>query len=330
MHYAMESFTGVRPTADLTVANYIGAVKPILDAEEAEPDAQSAVFLAEIHAATTANPRDVAVHSRELTRTLIASGYNGEIYSQWDIEDLVGPTELSIRGLVSVARLLRLPTLKDKVGGDDKIDTAPVDLAMYPMMMAADIILARPEFVPTGKDQLPHLEITREIVRAHNAKYGTELPMPEAKNVDPINIGTLSRHEGKMSKTEPKGAIFLGNSPDEARTKIMKAVTASGPGAEMDARIDNLLTIARGLASASDTRLDELTELADAVKAGEPQTPTFKDGVAEITGDFIADLQERRDSVSDSEVDERRSRGHEWIRPIASATLDTIKTSQRT
>lgn len=334
MNYAMESFTGIRPTADLTVANYIGALQPIINDEQRAKvegrEVQSSVFVAESHAATTADPRDVARQSHELTRTLIALGYNGEIYSQWDIEDLVGQTEIAMRGLTTVARLLRLPTLKEKVGQSAEVESAPVSLAMYPMMMAADIVLARPEYVPTGKDQRPHIEITRELIRRHNKKFGTDLPLPKDKDVEPINIGSLGPDSGKMSKTEPNGAILLDETPEQAKRKIMKAFLAPEPGEVRNARVDNIVAVAHGLSLPGDTRFDEIVHLAGQVKDGFPASKDFKEGVAEIVGGFVIDLHDKRQSVSNSEVVARRESGHEYIRPIATATLRAIQTAQRT
>ena len=334
MNYAMESFTGIRPTADLTAANYIGALKRTIDDEQIARDKgveiQSSVFLAEIHAATTADPRDVVCHSHELTRTLIALGYEGEIYSQWDIEDLVAPTEYALRGLTSIARLLRLPTLKDKVGQTDAVESAPVSLAMYPMMMAADIVLARPKFVPTGKDQRPHIEITRELIRAHNRKFKTDLQLPKDKEVEPINIGSLGPDSGKMSKTEPKGAILLDETPEQARKKVMKAYLAAEPGDERNGRVDNIVAIAHGLSLPGDPRFDEVVQLAGQLKDGSPVSKDFKEGVAEIVGGFVADLHEKRQSVGDLEVAARRESGHSYIRPIATETLTAMQAAQRT
>jgi tryptophanyl-tRNA synthetase len=89
MRHAIDTFTGIRPTADLTVANYIGAVKPLLKQEAREREGSSSIFLAELHAATTEDPSKIKSHSEQLVRTLLASGVKGEIYSQYDVKDLV-------------------------------------------------------------------------------------------------------------------------------------------------------------------------------------------------------------------------------------------------
>lgn len=330
----MKSFSGIRPTGGLTAANYIGALKRTIDDEKAAEvggnQIQSSVLVAEIHAATTADPRDVVFHSHELTRTLIALGYGGEIYNQRDIADLVAQTEYALRGLTTLARLLRLPTLKEKVGQSASPESAPVSLVMYPLMMAADIIMARPEFVPTGKDQRPHIEITRELMRAHNRKFKTDLRLPKDKDIEPINIGSLGPDSGKMSKTEPNGAILLDETPELARRKIMKAFLSSEPGNERNARVDNIVAVAQGLSVPGDARFDEIVQLAGQLKDGMPVSRDFKDGVAQIVSGFVADLHEKRQSVSDAEVAARRESGHDYIRPIAAATLTLLNTAQQT
>jgi len=322
MKYGIESFTGIRPTADLTVANYIGAVKPILDQETDGHD--SAIFLAELHAATTNRPAEVMQHSHELTRTLIASGVRGEIYSQRDAQDLVSEVEMSLRGLTTVSRLLRLPTLKEKVQQSDNTENANVALAMYPMMMAADIVLARPAEVPTGKDQKPHLEITNELIRSFNREYDADLPEPQMREVTLPNILSLDASGRKMSKSYPKGAVFLNDVPEIGRRKIMKAVTASEPGPEMDVAIDNLLSIANGLSSDEDA-LGEVAQIGEDIKSGERRMKEFKENIGDIVVGFLVDINDKRDSISDEEVRVRIAQGNEWFRPIGEETAAYVR-----
>ena len=325
MNYAVESFTGARPTADLTLGNYLGAIDPVLTREAAGE--KTAIFLADLHAATTHDPRKVVGHSIELARTLIAADVQSEIYSQRDFTKEVMAVELAIRGLVSTARLLRLPTLKDKIKNNENLDNANTALLLYPVTMAADIILARPREVPTGKDQLPHLEITNEIIRKFNRAFDASLPAPAAREVEPVNIMSLDGSGTKMSKTLPRGAVFLSDTPDVAHKKIVRARTASGPGPEMNEAIDNMLAIAlplgrRGVDLAV---LSELTELGERVKQGEPGAGNFKGVVGDIVAAFLRDINERRESISDADVADRLARGREWFAPTASETAEYVE-----
>lgn len=324
MKHAIDSFTGIRPTADLTVANYLGAVKPILDRESEYPEDTSAVFLAEIHAATTNRPSEVIAHSFELTRTLIACGVQGEIYSQRSIEDLVMRAEVSLRGLVRVSELLRQPTLKDKIRSSDNPDSASVALAMYPVLMASDIVLARPSEVPTGKDQKGHLELTNVLIRRFNSEYNAELPEPTNREIEPVNVLSLDGSGRKMSKSIPTGAIYLDGSPEEAKRRVMRAVTASEPGAALDTSVDNLLYLGHNLHGTEYVEDSELTDLAEAVKNGDRVTKQFKEAVAANVSGFIGEMQIQRDKISDHDVKERVRRGNNWIRPIADETAQYI------
>lgn len=318
--HAMGSLTGVRPTADLTLGNYFGAIKPILDREKDAADS-SAVFLAEMHATTTDSPRDVMHNSREVTRTLIACGVMSEIYSQKEFRDEVLAVQAAIMGLTSVTRLLRLPTLKDKVGSSNELSGANVALATYPMLMASDIILARPAQVPTGKDQLPHLEITNELTRSFNREFDAELPLPSAIGVDPPNVLSLDG-EGKMSKSRPKGAIYLSDTPKAASKKIMRATTAPEPGEQMDQNIGNLEFIGVNLPGPADA--EAIRGLAGEVKAGKPAAGELKKLVAANVEAFIDDITMKRSGVSDADVRERLAQGNAWFRPAAEETVEYV------
>lgn len=323
MKYGVDSFTGIRPTADLTVANYIGAIRPIIDREG--EDHRSAVFLAELHAATTDDPRSVQHHSLELTRTLIAAGVQSEIYSQRDFAKEVAMVEYSFRGLTSVSRLLRLPTLKEKVTQSDNPETASVSLMMYPMLMAADIVLARPGVVPTGKDQKPHLEITNELIRAFNRTYDADMPEPAVIEEKPINILSLDGSGRKMSKSIPKGAIFLSDTPDIGRRKIMKAKTASEPGEQMDSSIDNLVSIAEPLAR--DMPIVDMVEMRALAEQAKTQgrAGEFKVYIGQVVADFLLGINEARLNVSDAEVKARIQQGKTWFSPIAQETVEYVE-----
>ncbi len=327
MKHGVDSLTGIRPTADLTIANYLGAVQPILQ-DEAE-GRSGAVFLAELHAATTNEPREVLKFSHELTRTLIASGVQGEIYSQKDFADDVAAVEYSIRGLITAARLLRLPTLKEKIKQSDNPENANVSLMMYPVMMASDIILARPESVPTGKDQKPHLEITNELTRLFNSRYNAELPEPTARDQDPINILSLDGSGRKMSKSIPGGAIFLDDAPEVGHKKIMKTRTASEPGPDMDKAVDNLVVIAEGLGGQRfNDEIISLRALSERVKAGEGVAGQFKSGVGDIVADFLQGINAARALVSDQEVRDRIAKGKTNFAPIAHETRGYMEAKQ--
>ncbi len=317
MEYGLNSLTGIRPTADLTVANYIGAIRPIIESEQQGDD--TCVFIAELHAATTHPPAEVLGYSRELGRTLLASGIKGDIYSQKDTQDYVLSAEYMLRGLTTVNRLLRLPTLKDKVMGSDDTGTASVGLAMYPIMMASDIIIARPEKVPTGKDQLPHLEITKELIRSFNNTYNATLPEPVALDLTPPNILSLDGSGRKMSKSLPSGAIFLDDSVEVARKKVMRAVTATEPGTAMNVVVDNLTTIAENL-NTQNADLSEFLTLGDEIKEGEKKMGVFKGIVAEVVGSFLSEMSDRRESVTDADVTNRLAAGRDRVCNLAKQT----------
>lgn len=322
MKYGLETFTGIRPTADLTIANYLGAIDPLVDYESANQGHQTAVFVAEMHAATTDDPRKVMANSNELVRTLIASGVEGQIFSQRSFQPQVAAIETCFRSLTTVSRILRLPTLKEKIKQSDNPEVANVALAMYPILMASDIVLMRPRFVPTGKDQLPHLEVTRELIHSFNKTYGAQLPIPTQRIEDPINVLALDNSGRKMSKSHPSGAIFLDDEPGVAARKISRATTASGPGDEMNRAVDNLVFIGTRLGNVVSG--SDLLCIGNGVKDGQPRLKELKDGVASNVLAFLGTIQSRKSDISDAAVAERLSAGHDWASPIAKQTLDHV------
>lgn len=230
LDHAVNYFTGIRSSEPrLTLGNYIGAVLPILEAQRrcdpAGPERERPlVFVADLHGFTD-QPVALIEQSRvETIYTYLALGLDParcDVYVQSQIMFETLRTMLLLARHLTISQLSRCPTLKDKVADPDR---ASVALAQYPLLMSADIILQRPRFVPTGKDQRAHLEIARDIVGRINHEAGRPLlPMPEGMTAEPPNI--LALHgDGKMSKTSPENAaIFLDDTPENAREKIQRA-----------------------------------------------------------------------------------------------------------
>lgn len=287
-------FTGVRPTGDLTVANYLGAVEPIVALQKS--GLQPMVFVADLHALTDYEPKIISKYINEVTADYLALGIDPEqttIFAQSQIASQVTILTSLLARHISVAELLRVPTLKDKLKSSAKPETANTLLLLYPVMMAADILLQRAEKVPVGEDQLAHLEVARELARRFNDKYGDVFPIPKASQIRSLRILSL-KGEGKMSKSHPEGAIFLTDDPKLAAQKIKKAQTAS-EGVLSDS-LQSHIILAKGL-SQNEQEKEQIDELIKKHMKGASVMGEFKEVFAKIVVNFLSQFQEKRAKI---------------------------------
>jgi tryptophanyl-tRNA synthetase len=325
--YAVEIFTGMRPTGNLTVANYVGAVKPLL--QLASSGARPTIFVADMHALTTHEPADVAKLNLSVVADYIALGLDPQkvdIFLQSSIQQETLEATFMLMRHVSVAELLRVPTLKDKIRNGQSEATASALLACYPVMMAADILLQRARYVPVGIDQLPHIEVTRLLADRFNRQYGSVFPLPDSQIVEPIKILGL-KGTGKMGKSIPDEAVFLADPEGVIRKKIKSAMTAC-PG-EMTEALKSNIALAQGLCYDSE-RLDAVDSLIAQHMAGEKVMGSFKALLAEIVVDFVRGFQERR-ALLEKQPDYLNGvleAGNQRARQIACETLRLAREAQ--
>lgn len=294
--YGTEYFTGVRSSEpNMTIGNVIGAIKPILELQEIEshlPHEKPLVFIADMHAFTDQNPREIVHNREEILASYLALGIDPnktDIYVQSQIADEVLMMTMALSRRMSIRQIERVPTLKDKVGEDTK--RANMFLAQYPLLMAADIILQRGHIIPTGKDQKAHIEVTRDLVDTINREVGDLiLPMPTTMDLEPVNILAL-KGEGKMSKTDPSRAILLDDSLDEIAFKIRKAQT--GISGERSPHLESLITIGKSL-----SQDPELSKLLDELYlehlAGKGVSSEIKATITELVTDFVGRYQAKK------------------------------------
>jgi tryptophanyl-tRNA synthetase len=211
--------TGDRPTGLLHLGHYVGTLKNRVLHQN---DYESFFLVADLHMLTTRNqPEHVAevdANARRMVLDAIAAGIdpqNVTFYLQSGVHEIHEMYTL-LQNLVTVARLERLPSLKD-MARDAHIEM-PYGLLGYPVLQAADILCVRAHYVPVGKDNIAHVEITREIARRFNALYGDLFPIPDGETGD---VPTLVGLDGqaKMSKSL-NNAIFLSDSAREVERKV--------------------------------------------------------------------------------------------------------------
>ncbi|MFP4367446.1 MAG: tryptophan--tRNA ligase [Bacteroidales bacterium] len=237
--------SGIRSTGNLHLGNFLGALRNFTRMQH---ENNCYFFIADYHSLTThPTPADLHGNVKHVLAEYLASGIDPEtatIYLQSDVPE-VTELYLLLNMISYTGELERTTTFKDKVRNQP--DNVNAGLLTYPVLMAADIIIHKANKVPVGKDQQPHLEITRKLARRFNNMYNSEcFPEPEAYNFGEklVKIPGLDG-SGKMGKSEGN-AIYLADDEKTIRKKVMRAVTDSGPtepGQKMTEPIKNLFTI---------------------------------------------------------------------------------------
>ncbi len=211
--------TGDRPTGKLHLGHLVGS---ITNRVRLQNEYESFFLIADLHMLTTKNkPEDIAridENAHDMVLDQIAAGLDPDnvvFYMQSGIPEIHEMYTL-FQSLVTVARLERLPSLKD-MARDADIEMS-LALLGYPVLQAADILCVRGDLVPVGKDNIAHVEITREIARRFNFLYGETLPVPDGIVGDvPTLIGTDG--QAKMSKSL-NNSIFISDTPSEVKKKV--------------------------------------------------------------------------------------------------------------
>lgn len=214
-------FSGARPTGRQHIGNYLGAIQNYVKLQDKYDCVYSIV---DIHALTTLEDTSkLQENTYELALDWLAAGIDPKksiIFVQSHVPEV---TELyTYLGMITpLSWLLRVPTFKEKARNQP--DNVNYGLVGYPVLMTADIILYKAEVVPVGEDQVPHLELAREIVRRFNGLFGPTFPEPEAKLTEfPLIVGLDGKD--KMSKTL-NNDIPISFSPEETAKRVMTAVT---------------------------------------------------------------------------------------------------------
>ena len=256
-------FSGVQPTGNLHLGNYLGAIRNWVDLQ----NNNNCIFcIVDLHAITTSENRtQILQNTREVAAAYIASGIDPQKNIIFVQSNVAGHSELSwlLSCHTPIGWLNRMTQFKDKAGKNK--EKAPLGLYSYPVLMAADILLYKSTHVPVGEDQKQHLELTRDIAQKFNNDFETDLfPIPE-----PLIFGEATRvmslRDGskKMSKSDPSdySRIMLTDTAENIVQKIKKAKTDPKPlpvnkiGLEKRPEAENLISI---FASMQDTSIESV------------------------------------------------------------------------
>lgn len=314
--------TGLKPTGDLTLGNYLGAIKQMVKLQD---EYESFLFVADLHALTIPqNPYELNARIRKFIAMYIACGINPQkntIYVQSENEYIPCISWL-LECTTYYGEASRMIQFKEKSKENRNFS---IGLLTYPILMAADILYVDADYVPVGIDQKQHVEIARDIANRFNNKYGVTFVLPNVYiNENAIKIKDLKNPNKKMSKSEenPQGVISMFDSPELIKEKIMKATTDSENIIKYDEDkkpgISNLLNIASLI---SGKTINELEHEFSQKNYGE-----FKKYVADITANHISLIQKRYNQIIDSkELDEILNDGIKKSREIAKEKYEIMK-----
>ena len=243
--------SGIKPTGQLTLGNYIGAIKNFAKVQE---EGEAFLFVADLHALTLPiDPEYLRNNSRDLVAYYLAAGLDPKKTTIFLQSDVPAHSELAIilQNYLYMGELSRMTQFKDK-SSKMKSEAIGLGLFAYPVLMAADIVIYDAKRIPVGEDQVQHVELARDLVHRFNNRYGETLVMPKAEMVKVgSRIMSLSDPSKKMSKSDPKGDIYLNDSLEVMRKKIMSAVTDMEAKVHYDPEkqpgISNLMTIMSSL-----------------------------------------------------------------------------------
>ncbi|MDE6510416.1 MAG: tryptophan--tRNA ligase [Muribaculaceae bacterium] len=341
--------SGIRPTGNLHLGNYFGALRNFVKMQE---DYDCRFFVADLHALTTQpDPKSLHINAKNILAEYIAAGLDPEkatIFVQSDVPE-ISEMYLLLHMHVGIGALMRTTAFKDKarkalgiktdsvsesddeaiehqIIGTESNKRVNAGLLTYPTLMAVDILIQKASKVPVGKDQEQHLELTRRFARRFNSFYNTDL-LVEPQN---FNFGAAAVKvpgldgSGKMGKSEGN-CIYLIDDEKVMRKKVMRAVTDEGPKAPdspMSEPIANLFTLLE-LTSAPDVVEHFRRAYADcSIRYGDLKKQ-LADDIAAVTAPIrqrIMDIQ-----ANDEFLSRTVSQGAERARAAAADTLSQVK-----
>lgn len=323
LDYKVDVFTGIRPSGGLTIANVIGSVHTIVTLQNEKEIGRPMVFVADLHGLTDAEPKDIQQYVLDVVKDYIALGLDPkscDIFIQSQLVEEISELNLYLSRLITISELLRVPTLKEKIKRDMDVSNASLLLAMYPVMMSSDILLQKSKYVPVGEDQVAHVEMARYLARKFNKAYGNTIPVPNVLSLGkPVRIKSLVG-EGKMSKSNPSGAILIDDPIDISLNKIKRAQTAFA--GEMSESLESLVEIGKFV---SDDDGKEIDLILEKHMSGENVMGELKSVISVSLEKYLKDFQEKKSKISDLEVENIVKEGKKVAKENAKELIKEVR-----
>lgn len=318
----MKIFSGVRPTGQIHIGNYLGSIKQWIDLQEKE---ECVFCIVDWHAITTPySPKELPQSVKNLAITYLTAGINPEKSVFFVQSSVKEHTELAwlLGSITSLGELKRMTQFKDKSKSHPEYINA--GLLNYPVLMAADILLYQADVVPVGKDQKQHIEFTRNLAQKFNKTFGETfvVPKPFIPKVG-AKIMSLQEPLKKMSKTDPKGCIDLFDSQNDIKKKVMSALTDTESEIKYDPKrkpgVSNLLTIYSLFSNEPIKSLEK--------RFADKGYGDFKKSLAEILIKELKPFRDKKDELSqrDVYVEEILKSGTAKAKSMAQLTMQNVR-----
>lgn len=324
----MRILSGIQPTGALHIGNYLGAIKQWVELQKAknlDKETGCIFMVVDLHSLTVDyDVKQMQKMILDVATDYLAAGIDPKkniIFVQSHIKE---HSELAwlLQTITPIGELERMTQYKEK--SKQNKENINAGLFAYPVLMAADILLYKTTIVPVGDDQAQHVELTREIARKFNNKFGQTFLEPKTQlQKTGARIMSLTDPLQKMSKSAPQGCIFLTDTEEQIREKIKTAVTDSGKEIKFDETnkpaISNLLTIYHLFSEKSISEIEE--EYADKGYGD------FKAGLADVVVNGLKEFQERRKEFEKNPelVKKILAQGAKKAQKIATETMDEVK-----
>lgn len=315
-------FSGVQPTGNIHIGNYLGALKQFVELQD---ENECVYCIVDMHAITVPkDPHALLESSLDVAALYLAVGIDPQKSIVFVQSDVPGHAELAWVLMCSTytGELSRMTQFKEKSRGNE---SAPAGLFTYPVLMAADILLYDSDIVPVGNDQKQHIELCRDVAIRINNKYGDVFVVPDGRFLkEGARIMSLDDPTSKMSKSAENALSRISLLDDEAKIKkaIMKSTTDSEGSIRYDAvnkpGVSNLLNI---YSAFSGIAVPDIEKRYEGAGYG-----TFKKDLVEVVIDALAPIKTRYDEIRRSdELNTILREGAEKANAIAARTMSRVK-----
>jgi tryptophanyl-tRNA synthetase len=314
--------SGIQPTGDLHLGNYLGSLKNFIKLQN---EYQCYFFLATYHSITeNYDPKEKRQQILNLTATYLSAGLDPKkcvIFNQTDVPEC---TELAwiFNTITPIAELERMTQYKDKAA--KQIKNINVGLFDYPVLQAADILLYHANLIPVGADQIQHVEITRDISRWFNNKFGEYFAEPKPLLTKIPKVMSLTEPDKKMSKSSSVNSyIAITDEPEVIKEKLQRAVTGTGTEDSLPLGVQNLMLLLEEFGTS-----EQVSNFNTQIKNKTIKYSELKETLANQISDYFADFRAKRKQLlaKPAYLEKVLKTGAKKAQKIARQTISEVKT----